>query len=196
MYTVSKGDVRATVSGTEFGRTMKDIFEGSDSVSTMIFPSMVRTIWQDSFHGVKSLKSVVLNEGLETLGTDECKLNRDKCFGVFEKSGLKRVRLPSTLRRIEYNAFLGCKNLKSINLPGRLEYIGKCCFQESGLELVNLPHGVKIIDESAFYQCENLKSVVLPAGLEKIRCFAFFKTNLESIKFPESLREIAQGAFA
>ena len=64
--------------------------------------------------------------------------------------------------------------MKSINLPGRLEYIGKCCFNESGLELVNLLHGVKIIDESAFYQCENLKSMVLPAGLEKIGLFAFF----------------------
>lgn len=120
MYTVSKGDVRATVSGTEFGRTMKDIFEGSDSVSTMIFPSMVRTIWQDSFYGVKSLRSVVLNEGLETLGTDECKLDRDKCFGVFEKSGLKRVRLPSTLRRINRNTLCCCKSMQNIRLQKNL----------------------------------------------------------------------------
>ena len=44
---------------------------------------MVRTIRQGSFYGVKSLVSVLLNEGLETLGTDEYKLDGEKYFGVF-----------------------------------------------------------------------------------------------------------------
>ena len=46
-------------------------------------------------------------------------------LGVFEGSALERVGLPSTLKRIEYNAFESCKNLKSINLPEMVEYVGE-----------------------------------------------------------------------
>lgn len=70
MYTVSKGDVRATVSGVEFGRDMGKVFGGPDDIRTIIFPSMVRTIRQKAFGKVESLRSVILNECLEVLGTD------------------------------------------------------------------------------------------------------------------------------
>ena len=49
-----------------------------------------------------------MNEGLETLGTDEYVLGEKKYFGVFEKSGLRHVKLPSTLKRIECGAFMHC----------------------------------------------------------------------------------------
>ena len=70
-YAVGEGGTRATISGVEFGRDMKMVFGGPDDVRTVIFPKMVRTIRQGSFHNVESLRSVVLNEGLETLGTEE-----------------------------------------------------------------------------------------------------------------------------
>ena len=76
--------------------------------------------------------------------------------------------MPSTLKRIEYNTFYGCENLKSINLPERLEYIGKKCFQESALESVTLPLLLKVIEENTFFRCENLKTVEFPEGLEMI----------------------------
>ena len=44
--------------------------------------------------------------------------------GVFENSALEDVFFPSTLKRIEYSVFEGCKSLRSINLPERLEFIG------------------------------------------------------------------------
>ena len=68
-----------------------------------------------------------LNEGLEVLGTNEYSGGWEWC-GVFQRSSVKHVELPSTLKRIEYNTFAGCINLKSIHLPERLEYIGKKCF--------------------------------------------------------------------
>ena len=48
--------------------------------------------------------------------------------GVFEESGLRDVKLPSTLRRIEYSAFAECENLKTVRLPDRLEHLGENCF--------------------------------------------------------------------
>ena len=76
----------------------------------------------------QNLKKTVLNEGLEVLGTDEYPDGDRMWLGVFEDSSIEKVELPSTLRRIEYNTFRNCKNLKSISLPETLEHINKWCF--------------------------------------------------------------------
>lgn len=70
-YTIGKEDVKISISGVELGRDMSSVFGGSDGIRTITFPAMVRTIRQGSFYNVKCLKSVVLNDGLEILGTDE-----------------------------------------------------------------------------------------------------------------------------
>lgn len=62
---------RIEVSGVEYDRGMETVFGGSDGIRTMTFPNTVRTIRQSSFHEAKSLRAVVLNEGLEVLGTEE-----------------------------------------------------------------------------------------------------------------------------
>ena len=58
---------------------------------------------------------MVLNEGLEMLGTDEYPESKDDNYcGVFEDSAVEDVKLPSTLKVIEYRAFGKCKSLKNI----------------------------------------------------------------------------------
>ena len=88
----------------------------------------LRTIVQGAFAECKNLKTVKFNAGLETLGTDEYWKDGDLCYGVFQESSIERVELPATLKRIEHCTFMKCNNLKSIQLPERLEYIGKLCF--------------------------------------------------------------------
>ena len=78
-------------------------------------------ISQGAFAACKSLKTVRFGEGLEVLGADtypdDYKIRR----GVFEKSALEHIELPSTLRRIEQNAFRECRSLRDIRLPDRLD---------------------------------------------------------------------------
>ena len=107
---------------------MRMLFGGSDGIRTIIFPSMLRIVYQSAFYSVKSLLSAVLNEGLEVLGTNELIPDGKRYPGVFEESGLRDVKLPSTLRRIAYRTFARCSNLKAIELPNGLEYLGKECF--------------------------------------------------------------------
>lgn len=63
-------------------------------------------------------------EGLEVLGTDRYSDDGKRFCGVFEKSALESIKLPFTLKRIEYSVFKNCKNLKKISLPEGLEFIG------------------------------------------------------------------------
>ena len=101
-----------------------------------------------------------LNDGLEALGTDE-----DEC-GVFQGSPVESVVLPSTLKRIECYTFYTCKNLRSISLPERLEFIGRGCFSLSGLESVEFPASLRTISQGAFAKCRSLKVVKFNEGLE------------------------------
>ena len=129
----------ATISGVRFGRDMKKISGGPDDIRTIIFPNMVRTVRQGSFRGVKSLKSVILNEGLEVLGTEEHSLSPSRYCGVFQQSGLESVKFPSTLKVIKNEAFMRCGNLRSIQLPDGLVEIGFGAFRKSGLESITTP---------------------------------------------------------
>ena len=98
------------------------------AVENVTLPASLRTIAQGAFAECKSLKAVQFCEGLETLGTHQYAKNRKILPGVFEESSVEHVELPRTLKRIEYSVFEKCKNLKSINLPGGLEYVGEKCF--------------------------------------------------------------------
>ena len=87
----------------------------------------------------------MLNEGLEVLCTDDYIKNGSAFYGFFQSSAAEEVRLPSTLKRIEYNAFRDCRNLKRLVLPDKLEHIGRCCFYESGIAEVVFPASLRTI---------------------------------------------------
>lgn len=77
---------------------------------------------------------------------------------------MKRVLLPSTLKRIEYNAFYKCTGLKAIQLPTGLGAIGKSCFQGSDLRKLALPASIREIGEGAFSECGRLRAVSVEEG--------------------------------
>lgn len=108
-------------------------------------------IAQGAFTECRSLITVILNEGLEVFGIDG-KVYEDMP-GVFENSALERIRLPSTLKRIERRAFMGCESLKGVLLPEGLEYIGRRCFYSSCLEEIALPSSIKMVGFKAFQDC-------------------------------------------
>lgn len=76
-------------------------------------PPSLREVGGSAFYGCGSLKRVVLNEGLEALrdGYDDEYLGY---YGVFQRSGVEEVVLPSTLLDVGQKAFLGCGGLRTI----------------------------------------------------------------------------------
>lgn len=163
-------------------------------LQNITMPSSVRTIHQSAFGFCKNLEYAILNEGLETLGTDEYP-PKDAGFqlycGVFGGSALEHIELPSTLKGIEYGAFYDCKNLKNVKLPDSLERIGQQCFYGSSLENIVLPASVEEIGEKAFYDSK-LREVVFGSGsrLKTVGDYAFGENQLnrENMRFPENTR--------
>ena len=152
----------------------------------------------------------IVPEGVEVLDGD---------FWSFkEQSNLRKIHLPSTLRRMEANAFIqcpfeelvlpeglinvgefmceACRQLKSVRLPSTIKKIEigafNCCEK---LESINLPESITFIGESAFRYCKSLKHVTLPTQIDIIRAELFYGSGIESIIIPSNVEEIGYWAF-
>ena len=67
----------------------------------IVLPESVKEIGVKAFDSCKQLKNVQLNEGLEKLG-EKIVINGKEVEGDhFADSAVKRIKLPSTLKRIE-----------------------------------------------------------------------------------------------
>ena len=88
--------------------------------------------------------------------------------------------VPKSVKKIEYGAFAGCTNLKTLVFEEgcQLESIGASAFEGcSSLESVVIPKSLTQLSDSAFKNCKSLVSVKLPANLLRIKDSAFFSNN-------------------
>ena len=83
-----------------------------------------------------------MNERLERLGEK-----------AFSGSAIRSIRLPPTLKRIETEMFSWCENLKSVEIPSGVKYVGKNFFKNSQREEITLPGTLREIDKDAFKDC-------------------------------------------
>ena len=103
---------------------------------------------------------------------------------------LKTVQLPSTMRGISSCAFLGCTNLQQVSLPSTIQSVSSCAFTGcTSLEQVVLPRHMELVDSLTLYCCASLTSVVLPHRMEHLPAM----TNLYCFASTPPVAE--QGAF-
>lgn len=98
------------VSGTEATRDLSQIVAGDKNARTVTLPNTVRKVRDRAFAGSGRLRSVVLNDGLETLGEYQGRNGG----GAFSGTGLRQAELPSTLRVLGDKTFCGCEQLKHV----------------------------------------------------------------------------------
>ena len=129
-YRQSEKLLLAVASAQAVSRDFRTIVSGAPDVRTVIFPHTVRKTSDSAFQNRKRLLSAVVNEGVEEL-PGIMKFNHwgdIERFGVFKASGLVRVRLPSTLKRLGACAFYSCRRLTKVELPEGLEEMEDDCF--------------------------------------------------------------------
>ena len=84
-------------------------------------PSSLKTIEENAFCQCRSLKSVCLPEGLETIG-----------LFAFSETVLEKVEFPASLKVVAQGAFACCKSLKSVTLNECLEILGTDVYPPKG----------------------------------------------------------------
>lgn len=119
-------------------------FAGCDNLKNVSIPSSISIIDTDAFSGCTALESIVIPEGVETIGTIMGGIGHS----VFEEcTALKSVVLPNTLKTIGDNAFYGCSSLTNINIPDSVTRIGGDAFANcQSLKELNLPISLSEID--------------------------------------------------
>ncbi|MBQ2989664.1 MAG: leucine-rich repeat protein [Clostridia bacterium] len=147
----------------------------------------VSVIGENAFAGVKSMRFLVIPEGVEQISSGAFRL----C------TALSSVTLPGSLRYICREAFKDCSALSSIALPEGLEEIEAEAFRGCrSLNEIRIPEGVTQVAERMLSGCSSLASVSLPASLVSIGHSAFSKcVSLTSISIPEGVCEIGGDAF-
>lgn len=163
------------------------------------FPSTLKTVSEKAFMWCRYLSSVIMNEGLETIGEN-----------AFYATALVEVNLPSTLMNLATNAFDSTLTITSFSVAS-----GSLYFSAYGDHLYNaaqttflhyaagksdtsfsIPSGVVIIGPSAFREANHLTEIILPEGLVNIEEAAFQSCSaLTQITLPTSLYGIGDYAF-
>lgn len=129
-------------------------------------------------------------------------------------NSIRTVILGKNVKRIQYNAFISCKNLERVITNNKLEFIGRNAFEDCfKLKEITFNNKLKYIDSSAFSNCTSLSINKFPTSLEHIgyttltNCNikimnlehtkitslyidTIMNNNLEIIKFPEHLKEL------
>ena len=141
-------------------------FANLDGLRTIIIPSTVKRIEQNAFRSNTTLETVIIQE-----------------------------RNGEGVEYIGDNAFYGCSNLQSINLPDTITSIAYQCFRYCRkLDNIKLPNNITTLNALTFDGCNNLKKLELPESLKTLGESSLSDTSLVVLKFPSNLNSIGSGA--
>lgn len=110
---------------------------------------------------------------------------------VFMNAPISEVVLPKSLKAILGKAFQGCSNIKHIDLPDAIEYLGPYCFEDSGIVDLVLPSSLTEVPDHCCYACKQLKKVSFGTRITAIGSYAFYDcSEIREISLPESLLNV------
>lgn len=141
-----------------------------------------------AFYGKIDIKTVVINEGVTSIGM--------RAF--YNCSSLTSITIPASVKSIETCAFYNCSSLTNITISEGVTSIGNNAFCScSNLTSITIPASVTSIDTNVFYKCSNLTKVELLGELTAIKSDAFWGcSSLESVTIPNSVESIGNSAFS
>lgn len=168
--------------------TIKSVaFEGS-GLTELNLSTNVELIPETAFSGCKNLGIITVAEGNAVYRSEgNCLIRKaDNALvlgsnqsvipdgvekiakNAFDGSGITKIKLPKSVKTIEYRAFAECSELTEVILSDGLIKIGQNAFDKcSGLTNIAIPASVEEIQREAFKGSKAL-SVVLPHTVQKI----------------------------
>ena len=160
---------------------------GNSRLEQADLPTALDSIAQCAFYDDSKLAKADLPTSVTTIGRY-----------AFYNTALTSVTIPDGVKRIEYETFYSCNQLKTVTLPDGLEYIGQYAFCNcDNMESINIPSQLQTIDYEAFAYCYKLASpLVFPTTCKSIGESAFcYNYLIEELTFNEGLESIGNSAF-
>ena len=155
----------------------------------MYVPSTIKTIGEYAFYSNDSLTTLMINDGVESVGKGS----------FYSLKNVRNFAFPKSLKNIDSMGFYYfAKNTEGFVIPKdcQLEQVGSQAFSFSGLVSGDFSQ-LTSIGEGAFYYCQLLNDIKLSAELENIPNTCFNScTSLTNIDLPDSLTTIGQSVFA
>ena len=187
-------------------------FCGCFSLTDIEIPPRVEVIKNGTFGCCTSLRSISFEKN-ESINLNESSFSF--CRELREIKGIENISrvykyafrscikiesltFSEKLRIIGKGAFLGCANLKYVDLSKtKIKYIPRELFKDcTSLIEVLLPDNIEKIEDYAFYACKNLEKIEFKSGIKIIGRLAFKGCEkLKSLNFPKSLTVIKSHAF-
>lgn len=163
----------------------------NDSITSCHIIESAKIISGAAFSGAKSLSSIVIPNGISTIG----EYAFDKCSGISE------ITIPKNIKSIGIYAFRDCVGLKTVNwlaencsdCIGNAPLFSGC----SSLKTAVIGEGVKHIPAKLFSYCRKITSITIAEGVKSIGDQAFdYCEKITNITIPDSVEEIGVEAFA
>lgn len=179
-------EIPETIDGKTVTALDTTLFYAVDGVRSVTIPGTVKEIPSSLCDDQSVLTTVVLKNGVETIGARA--FQNDK--------NLSSVSLSNSLTKIGESAFEFCYGLSAITLPNGLTTIGTQALSRTGLTALVLPDSVQSVSREAFSYNSALETVTLSAGMTTLPALSFRScTSLREVTIPASITTIASTAF-
>ncbi len=158
----------------------------------------------NTYNGSISVPSQAINDGITYSVTSVC-------GEAFYGNSLSSVTLPSTITRIEYNAFYRCGSLTQITIPSSVNFIGSQAFNScSGLTKVNITNlaawlGIQFANETAnplkqahvlTLNNSTVSNLTIPSSITQLKQYAMVGcTTITSVTLHDNVTSVGVGAF-
>lgn len=159
------------------GQLMKKVTKG-------IVKSGITHLGARTFVLAENLTSVELPEGLLSIGVS-----------CFNQTGLKSIQFPSTLQKIDDNAFWRGQIAGDVHIPESVTAIGKNVFNKCPITSVNLPEGLQVLGGGAFSETKLTEMPEIPESITVLDSTFQGCTDIKEITIPSQVTDIS-GAFA
>jgi hypothetical protein len=138
-------------------------------LASIVIPSCVVVLAEESFFGCKLLGSVTFESGSRLERIHE---------SAFAWTELTSIAIPSSVVVLGKGVFYGCKSLESVTFESgsRLERIDVSAFRSSGLKSIVIPSNVAFICASAFLT-DSMSSVSVSGDNRHFRVHDSFLEN-------------------
>lgn len=106
--------------------------------------------------------------------------------------------VPNHITAIDAGTFMGCTNLKKVNIPNTVTAIGDYAFEECmALDSISIPNSVTKISDQLFAKCTSLRTIDLPRSILEIGYLSFKGcTSLLNVVIPPLVKYLPSSAFS